>query len=83
MGFNTEVTSAAAFNQFVAQTRTLPSNLDEDMYKNLSHPSQAAPAQLFGNVAGGLFESIVSRRLPAGEGPPMAGLAYGPATGGH
>jgi cytochrome o ubiquinol oxidase subunit II len=83
MGFNTEVMSASAFNQFVASTRTLPGNLDEGIYKNLSHPSQAVPAQLFGNVSGGLFESIVSRRLPAGEGPPMAGLAYGPATGGH
>jgi cytochrome o ubiquinol oxidase subunit II len=83
MGFNTEVVSASAFNQFVANTHTLPGNLDEDIYKNLSHPSQAVPVQLFGNVSGGLFESIVSRRLPAGEGPPMAGLAYGPAMGGH
>jgi cytochrome o ubiquinol oxidase subunit II len=83
MGFNTEVMSASAFNQFVASTRTLPGNLDEGIYKNLSHPSQAVPVQLFGNVSGGLFESIVSRRLPAGEGPPMAGLAYGPAMGGH
>jgi cytochrome o ubiquinol oxidase subunit II len=83
MGFNTEVVSASAFNQFVANTHTLPGNLDEDIYKNLSHPSQAVPVQLFGNVSGGLFESIVSRRLPAGEGPPMAGLTYGPAMGGH
>jgi cytochrome o ubiquinol oxidase subunit 2 len=83
MGFNAEVMSVSAFNQFVARTRTLSGNLDEDIYKNLSHQSQAVPVQLFGSVSGGLFEKIVSRRLPAGEGPPSAGLAYGSAMGGH
>jgi cytochrome o ubiquinol oxidase subunit 2 len=82
MGFNTEITSASDFGQFVARTHNLSGNLDESTYISLSHPSQAVPVQLFGNVSDGLFESIVTRRLPAGEGPPSSGLAYGPAAGG-
>ncbi len=83
MSFNADVTSAADFDQFVEHAHANPSKLDESAYKSLSHPSQAAPVQVFGNVSDGLFESIATRRLPAGDGPAAGTLAYGAVGGEH
>jgi len=70
MNFKTEVTNESGFGQFIASAHDAPASLDESAYRALSHQSQAVPVQMFGNVSDGLFESILNRRLPAGDGPP-------------
>jgi cytochrome o ubiquinol oxidase subunit 2 len=81
MSFNTEVTSGPGFDQFIARARTVPASLDENTYRVLSNPSQAVAVRMFGNVSNGLFESVVSRRLPAGAGPSGPALASGSIAG--
>ena len=81
MHFDTEVTSDQDFSRFVAQARAAATRLDGNTYESLSHPSEGASVQLFGNVSDGLFENIASRRLPPGGGPSNNGRPYGLAAG--
>jgi len=81
MHFDTEVTSDQDFSRFVAQARAAATRLDGNTYESLSHPSEGASVQLFGNVSDGLFENIASRRLPPGDGPSNNGRPYGLAAG--
>jgi cytochrome o ubiquinol oxidase subunit 2 len=83
MGFEAEVVSVTDFNQFVGSTRASPGKLDENVYRAISKPSQASPMQVFGTVSDGLFEKVATRRLPAGDGPSSATLAYGAVEGEH
>jgi cytochrome o ubiquinol oxidase subunit 2 len=69
MAFNTDVVNKKAFNDFVVGASASPKRLDEMEYISLSHPSRSTEVKLFGKVASGIFDDIVSRRLPPGSGP--------------
>jgi len=69
MEFNTDVVNEKGFHDFVAGTSASPKRLDEAEYISLSHPSRSTEVELFGKVATGIFDDIVSRRLPPGSGP--------------
>jgi cytochrome o ubiquinol oxidase subunit 2 len=69
MNFRTEVLSTSDFNQFVAHARGTPPSLDEPTYRALTEQSKDVPVQVFGEVSEGLFQKILDRRLPAGNGP--------------
>jgi cytochrome o ubiquinol oxidase subunit 2 len=81
MHFDTEVASDQDFSQFVAQARAAATRLDGNTYESLSHPSEGASVQLFGNVSDGLFANIASRRLPPGDGPSNNGRPFASAAG--
>jgi cytochrome o ubiquinol oxidase subunit 2 len=70
MNFKTEVISVAEFNQFISRAHDAPTSLDERAYRALSRQSKDVPVHIFGGVSDGLFQSILDRRLPAGDGPP-------------
>jgi cytochrome o ubiquinol oxidase subunit 2 len=69
MGFNTDVVSENEFHDFVVSASASPSQLDKAEYISLSRQSTSAEVKLFGKVASGIFDDIVSRRLPPGSGP--------------
>jgi cytochrome o ubiquinol oxidase subunit 2 len=69
MAFNTDVVSEKGFHDFVVGASASPKRLDEMEYISLSHPSRSTEVKLFGKVASGIFDDIVSRRLPPGSGP--------------
>jgi cytochrome o ubiquinol oxidase subunit II len=73
MGFNTDVVSEKGFRDFVMGACASPKQLDAAAYIALSHPSMSGKIEQFGKVANGLFDDIVSRRLPPGSGPAPAG----------
>jgi cytochrome o ubiquinol oxidase subunit 2 len=75
MNFKTQVISEGGFNQFVAGAQGTPITLDENAYRALSHQSKEVPVQIFGGVSNGLFQDILDRRLPAGDGPPGADVS--------
>jgi cytochrome o ubiquinol oxidase subunit 2 len=83
MGFTAMITSQSAFDQFVARTRGVPRTLDDSAYKSLSRQSQADPVQFFGDVSADLFDGIVSRRIPASEGPATMIPGHDMAAGGN
>ncbi len=69
MGFNTDVVSEKGFGEFVAGASASSKRLDEAEYISLSRQSKSTEVELFGKVASGIFDAIVSRRLPPGSGP--------------
>ncbi len=69
MEFNTDVVSNQGFQDFVAGASASPNRLDEAEYSALSRQSRSTEVKLFGKVASGMFDDIVSRRLPPGRGP--------------
>jgi len=69
MGFNTDVVSEKEFRDFVLGASASPKRLDEAEYISLSRQSTSAEVKQFGKVASGIFDDIVSRRLPPGSGP--------------
>ena len=73
MGFNTDVVGEKEFHDFVAGASASPKQLDAAAYISLSHQSRSTKVELFGKVASGMFNDIVSRRLPPGSGPAPAG----------
>jgi cytochrome o ubiquinol oxidase subunit 2 len=69
MAFNTDVVSEKGFHDFVVSSGASPNQLDGAAYISLSRQSKSAEVELFGKVASGIFDDIVSRRLPPGSGP--------------
>ncbi len=69
MAFDTDVVSKKGFHDFVAGAGTSSKRLDGAEYIALSHPSMSMEVKLFGKVASGIFDDIVSGRLPPGSGP--------------
>jgi len=69
MSFRTEVVTAAQFKTFLDQAQAAPTRLDDDAYRVLERQSHDAREQVFGTVASGLFDRIVSLELPPGPGP--------------
>jgi cytochrome o ubiquinol oxidase subunit 2 len=69
MGFNTDVVSKNRFHDFVVDAGASPNRLDAAAYLSLSRQSRSAEVKLFGKVANGMFDDIVTRHLPPGSGP--------------
>ena len=69
MKFDTDVVSEGGFHDFVVGAGASPNRLDATAYLSLSHQSRSTQLKLFGKVASGMFDDIVSRRLPPGSGP--------------
>jgi cytochrome o ubiquinol oxidase subunit 2 len=69
MGFNTDVMSEKGFHDFVVNAKASPKRLDDAEYASLSRQSTSPEVKLFGKVTSGIFDDIVSRRLPPGSGP--------------
>jgi cytochrome o ubiquinol oxidase subunit 2 len=69
MEFNTDVVSEKGFHDFVVSAGASSNRLDAAEYVSLSRQSTSAEVKLFGTVASGIFDDIVSRRLPPGSGP--------------
>jgi cytochrome o ubiquinol oxidase subunit 2 len=72
MEFSTDVVSEKGFRDFVSGAGASPKRLDGAEYLSLSRPSRSVEVKLFGKVSNGLFDDIVSRRLPPGSGPAPA-----------
>jgi len=69
MSFDTIVATPTKFNTFIERVHTSPSRLDGPAYRLLAHQSHDRTVRMFGDVSKGLFEDIVSLRLPPGSGP--------------
>jgi len=69
MGFNTDVVNKKKFYDFVVGASASPNQLGEAEYISLSHQSRSTEVKLFSKVASGIFDDIVSQRLPPGSGP--------------
>jgi cytochrome o ubiquinol oxidase subunit 2 len=69
MNFATDAVSPAAFAQWVAAARAEGPALDGAAYEQLAHQSARVAPFTYRAVAPGLFEAIVTQRLPPGPGP--------------
>jgi cytochrome o ubiquinol oxidase subunit 2 len=69
MHFDTVAVTPAQFVLFVSQARADDHRLDDATYRALSRQSHDGRVRLFGSVSDGLFDEIVSLKLPSGEGP--------------
>jgi cytochrome o ubiquinol oxidase subunit 2 len=69
MEFDTDVVSKKGFHDFVVSASASSNQLDEAEYSALSRQSRSTEVKLFGKVVNGMFDDIVSRRLPPGSGP--------------
>jgi cytochrome o ubiquinol oxidase subunit 2 len=83
MSFDTIVATPAEFVSFVERTHASPGRLDGPAYRLLSQQSHDRTVRLFGSVSEGLFEDIVSLRLPPGSGPPPLASASRTTIGEH
>ena len=61
MHFNVNATSAQEFQDWVAQTKTGGSKLDDATFKKLETPDEPAEPVLFSEVRPGLFQSILQK----------------------
>jgi len=82
MAFDTVVATPADFAAFVESAHAATSRLDAAEYRVLSKQSHERRVQVFGSVSDGLFEDIVSLRLPPGSGPSLAPVSD-TTTGAH
>jgi cytochrome o ubiquinol oxidase subunit 2 len=72
MTFDTVVTTPAQFDAFVEGARKGASTLDAAQYALLSRQSHDTNVMQFSGVSDGLFDDIVSLKLPPGRGPELA-----------
>jgi cytochrome o ubiquinol oxidase subunit 2 len=63
MNFIVKADSQSAFDGWVKKTKLSSSQLTADVYKQLSVPSQNAPAQLFASAQTGLFNDVINKYL--------------------
>ncbi len=61
MHFIARASSAAAFDQWVNQTKKNPEKMDLQTYAKLSTPSQNDPVRYYGAAQNGLFNQVVSK----------------------
>ena len=61
MHFNVDATSAQEFQDWVAQTKSGASKLDDARFKQLETPDEPAEPILFSTVQAGLFQSILQK----------------------
>ena len=68
MHFDTDVVSAASFDEWVAQTKRAGPQLDAASYQVLAKPGGDVAPFSYRRTAPGLFEAIVMRRIGTGGG---------------
>ena len=69
MHFDTKAVSTGEFARWVSGARAAGPVLDDSAYRALLEQSSNVPPQTYRWVRPGLFEAIVSQRLPPGDGP--------------
>ena len=69
MAFDVQAVAPAQFSAWVAGAKTGGPALDEAAYRGLLKQSQDVKPYTYRAVQPGLFDAIVSQKLPAGEGP--------------
>ena len=70
MAFDVHAVTPEQFAAWAAATRATGPVLDEAAYRSLLKQSQNVKPYTYRAVQRGLFERIVSQKLPPGEGPP-------------
>lgn len=63
MRFRVKASSETEFSQWFRSLKSNHNNLDQHSYNQLAAPSQNNPAQYFGSVQSGLFNSVVEKYL--------------------
>ena len=76
MHFDTVATGPEAFAAWLRTAKASSAHLDDATYKSLAQPSSNTPATVYGDVAPGLFDSIVDQFMPA----PMHSMAMNQST---
>jgi cytochrome o ubiquinol oxidase subunit II len=72
MSFEVRALPAAEFARWAEEVRGRGGALDEAAYRQLLQPSENVAPYTYRTVVAGLFDEIVSLRLPPGPGPPPA-----------
>jgi cytochrome o ubiquinol oxidase subunit 2 len=75
MDFDANAVSAEQFAQWVAAAEEGGPPLDDAAYRALLKQSSNVQPYTYRDVTPGLFEAIVTHRLPSGEGPDTARIA--------
>jgi cytochrome o ubiquinol oxidase subunit II len=70
MNFDVEALTPEQFSAWASMVSTSGPVLDDDVYRGLLRQSQDVKPHTYRAVRGGLFDDIVMRKLPPGEGPP-------------
>ena len=63
MHFKAIATSEDGFKDWIAKAKATPVRLDGESYKALATPSQKVPVSYYGQVATGLFASVVDKHM--------------------
>ena len=69
MHFDVHALSRAQFEAWAASTRAAGPTLDDAAYRELLVPTQHVAPYTYSSVRPGLFQAIVTQRLPPGGGP--------------
>ena len=75
MRFQTDAISPEHYSQWIAAAQASGPTLDEASYRMLLRQSSNVAPYTYRAVVPGLFEAVVARRLPAGQGPRMTHTA--------
>jgi len=70
MHFSLDAVNAERFNTWIAGARKTGAALDDTAYRGLLRQTSNIEPYTYRDVAAGLFDRIVSLKLPPGEGPP-------------
>jgi cytochrome o ubiquinol oxidase subunit II len=70
MHFSLDAVDSEQFNTWVAEAKTNGAALDDSTYRGLLRQSANIQPYTYREVEAGLFDRIVSLKLPPGEGPP-------------
>jgi len=73
MGFEFHAVTPADFTGWAESARAAGPTLDEASYRMLLQQSQNVKPYTYRAVRSGLFDDIISQKLPPGPGPPQAG----------
>jgi cytochrome o ubiquinol oxidase subunit 2 len=75
MAFDVRAVSRQEFTDWLAATRREGPTLDNGAYRDLLKQSQNVTPYTYRAVRPGLFEDVVEKRLPPGEGPAAASVS--------
>jgi cytochrome o ubiquinol oxidase subunit 2 len=69
MGFEVHSVAPREFAEWTVRTRSQGAALDDTSYRRLLQQTQHVPPYTYGSVEAGLFDAILSQKLPPGAGP--------------
>jgi cytochrome o ubiquinol oxidase subunit 2 len=73
MHFDVQAVDAADFSTWITSTRAGGDVLDDTAYRALLNQTQDVKPYTYRSCAPGLFNAVVSQKLPSGDGPRAAG----------